>query len=109
MGLFGCPRALRALVLACCTVWLAPAAGLAADPAIPVEPTPPREQSVEPFGLPVSVLVEGRLREKWLGIERQLDDELLVLARCEEDRATCGSAAALRFLAIIDNGKSRDG
>jgi predicted transglutaminase-like cysteine proteinase len=109
MGLFRCSRTIRAVVLACCLAWLGPAADLAASPAKPVEPALPTNQSVEPFGLSVSLLSEGGLREKWLGVERELDDELLVLAGCEEDRAKCRLPAALQFLAIVDNAKSRNG
>jgi hypothetical protein len=47
-------------------------------------------------------LSAGRLREKWLGVERNLDDEQVQLALCDADRERCASPAALPFLAIVD-------
>ena len=47
--------------------------------------------------------------EKWLGVQRKLDDELVQLALCDGDRERCVSPAALRFLAIVDNAKAREG
>ena len=54
-------------------------------------------------------LSEGGLREKWLGVQRRLDDEMVQLALCEGDRERCASPAALQFLAIVDNARARDG
>jgi predicted transglutaminase-like cysteine proteinase len=67
------------------------------------------EKSAEPFGLFASPLSEGGLREKWLDVERQLDDERVQLALCDGDRERCASPAALRFLAIVDNAKALEG
>ncbi len=47
--------------------------------------------------------------EKWLRVERKLDDERVQLALCDGDRDRCASPAALRFLAIVDNARSREG
>jgi len=109
MGIFGHPRALHAVVLACGMAWFGPAADLAAGTLDSIESVRPIAKSAEPFGLFTSPLAEGGLHEKWLGVEREIDAELLVLALCEEDRGSCASPAALRFLAIIDNAKARDG
>jgi predicted transglutaminase-like cysteine proteinase len=109
MGLFGLARELRACFLACCIVSAATATGLAAPPADSVRPAPPDNRSAEPFGLSVSLLSEGGLYEKWLGLGRNLGDELLILARCREDRTKCESPAALQFLAIVETAKNRDG
>ena len=65
--------------------------------------------SAEPFGLFASLLSEGGLREKWLGVERKLDDERVQLALCDGDRERCVSPAALRLLAIVDNARAREG
>jgi predicted transglutaminase-like cysteine proteinase len=97
--MFGHSRALRAVVLAWAMAWLGPATDLAAGTL----------NSTEPFGRLTSTLSEGGLRDKWLGVERELDDELLVLALCEEDRGSCASPVALQFLAIVDNAKVRHG
>ena len=66
-------------------------------------------QSAEPFGLFVSKVSAGALREKWLGVERKLDDERVQLALCDGDRERCVSPAALQLLAIVDNARARDG
>lgn len=109
MGIFGHSRALHAVVLAWGMAWFGPVAGLAAGPLNPPEPGLPAIKSAEPFGLFASPLHEGGLRDKWLGVERELDGELLVLALCEENRDSCASPAALRFLAIVEDAKARDG
>jgi predicted transglutaminase-like cysteine proteinase len=109
MGIPGHSRALRAAVLAWSMAWFGPAADLAAGTLNSTESVRPVAESAEPFGLFASTLPEGGLRDKWLGVERELEDELLVLALCEENRESCASPAALRFLAIVDTAKARDG
>lgn len=52
---------------------------------------------------------DNALNEKWRNVERQIDDEMLVLALCAENRGTCRSPVAKKFLAIIDAGKAKDG
>ena len=49
----------------------------------------------EPFGLAASFLPSGGLRDKWLGVQRRLDDEMVQLALCEGDRDGCVSPATL--------------
>ena len=66
-------------------------------------------KSTEPFGLLASPVTWGGLREKWLGVERRLDDERVQLALCEGDPDRCASPAALQFLAIVDDAKAREG
>jgi predicted transglutaminase-like cysteine proteinase len=109
MAIFGHSHALRALVLACLMAWFGPAADLMAgtpDGAGSLEST---SRSAEPFGRLASTLWAGGVREKWLGVERKLDDERVQLALCDGDRERCVSPAALRFLAIVDAGRARDG
>src|SRR6266568_3048315 len=57
----------------------------------------------------VQSYLPGAWREKWLGVERKLDDERVQLALCDGDRDRCVSPAALQFLAIVDNAKAREG
>jgi predicted transglutaminase-like cysteine proteinase len=109
MGIFGHSRALRAVVLACGMAWLGPAADLAAGTLNPPGRSDGIETSAEPFGLFASRLSSGGLREKWLGVRARLDDEMVQLALCEGDRDRCASPAALRFLAIVDTAKTREG
>jgi predicted transglutaminase-like cysteine proteinase len=63
----------------------------------------------EPFGLFASAVSWGGLREKWLGVERKLDDERVQLALCDGDRDRCVSPPALRLLAIVDGARAREG
>ena len=109
MGMFGHSHAWRAVVLACGLAWFGPAAVVTAATLDRSEPSGLVEKSAEPFGLFASPLSEGGLREKWLGVEHQLDDERVQLALCDGDRERCVSPAALRFLAIVDNAKALEG
>jgi predicted transglutaminase-like cysteine proteinase len=109
MGILGLSRAWRAVVLACGLVWFGPAADLlAANLTSPAALNVVRG-SAEPFGLFTSPVTRGALREKWLGVARRLDDEMVQLALCEGDPDRCAAPAALQFLAIVDNGKSHEG
>ncbi len=109
MGISGHARALRAVLLAWGMACFGPAADLAAGPLDPIESAAAIGKSAEPFGLFTATLAEGGLHDKWLGVERELENDLLVLALCEEDRTSCVSPAALRFLAIVERAKARDG
>ena len=60
-------------------------------------------------GLPHLPLTGGGLRDKWLGVQRRLDDEMVQLALCEGDRDGCVSPAALKFLDIVDAARLREG
>src|SRR4051794_15752791 len=109
MWVFGSARAFRAIIVACGVALSSPAADLAAatlnasGSAEPAIPTP------EPFGLLAAQLSEGGLRDKWLRVERELDDEMLLLALCQEDRRNCRSLPALQLLSIVDAATARDG
>ncbi|QPF84428.1 transglutaminase-like cysteine peptidase [Bradyrhizobium genosp. L] len=102
-------RALRAVMLACAFGWLVPVAELNAASLLSPGPAELLRKSAEPFGLPTALLVDGGLRDKWLGVQRRLADELVQLAICDGDRAGCVSPEALRFLGIIDAGRAHDG
>ena len=108
MGFFVQSRALRALVLACGLASVGTASSLRAETLI-FSATQTIEKSAEPFGLFVSPLASGGLREKWLGVQRRLEDEMVQLALCEGDRDGCASPAALQFLDIVDAAKAREG
>src|SRR5258707_15202651 len=108
MGIFSHSQALRAIVLAWGMACLGPAGDLAAGTVVPSESQEATGGSAEPFGLFASTLAFGSLREKWLGVERKLDDERVQLALCDGDRDRCVSPAALQFLAIVDNAKARE-
>jgi predicted transglutaminase-like cysteine proteinase len=99
----------RAVALACSMVWFGPAANLTAGTLISPGALELIRKSAEPFGLFATRLSGGSLREKWMGVERKLDDERVQLALCDGDRAGCASPAALQFLAIVDIGRAREG
>lgn len=109
MGMFGCSGALRALMLACGLLWLASAEQVSAGTLLSPGSAVLIKKSIEPFGRATAFLSEGGLRDKWLGLERRLADELVQLALCEGDREGCVSSAALKFLAVVDQAKARYG
>jgi predicted transglutaminase-like cysteine proteinase len=108
MGLPVYPRAWRAGIVAFALAWIgssdlrAEAPGASGSPDL-------IQRSAEPFGLPASTLTSGGLRDKWLGVQHRLEDEMVQLALCEGDRDGCVSPAALQFLDIIDAAKLREG
>jgi predicted transglutaminase-like cysteine proteinase len=63
----------------------------------------------EPFGLSTAIVAMGPVLDKWRGVEREIDDERRLLKICEQDLASCQSRAALRFLAIVESGRTLDG
>jgi predicted transglutaminase-like cysteine proteinase len=109
MGISGYSHAWRALVLACCLAWFGPAADLRAGTLDPSGTPELTGGSAEPFELFAAPLFWGSVREKWLGVERKLDDERVQLALCDGDRDRCVSPAALRLLAIVDEARAREG
>jgi predicted transglutaminase-like cysteine proteinase len=109
MGIFSYSRALRVVVVASGLAWFGPAPDLAAATLLSPGAAALVRKSAEPFGLFASTLSSGGLWEKWLEVERKLDDERVQLALCDGDRDRCVSPAALRFLAIVDSARARDG
>jgi len=109
MGIPGHSHAWRAVILACAIAWFGPAADLAAGTLISPGAAELIRKSAEPFGLFVTKISTGGLREKWRGLTRRLDDERVQLALCDGDRDRCASPAALRFLAIVDHARAREG
>ena len=109
MRISGYSHAWRAVVLAWGMAWFGPAADLSAGTLDTTGSLEFTERSAEPFGLSASVLSYGALREKWLGVERKLDDERVQLALCDGDRERCVSPAALQLLAIVDVARAREG
>ena len=109
MGIFNCARTLGVAVMAWGMVSFGLASALAAGTLLSPGDADPVGQSAEPFGVFAFRLSGGGMREKWLGVQRKLDDELVQLALCDGDRERCVSPAALRFLAIVDNAKAREG
>jgi len=109
MAIFGYSRALGVAVMAWGMVSFGPASDLAAGTLLSPGSADLVRKSAEPFGVFAFRLADGGLWEKWLGVLRKLDDEQVQLALCDGDRERCVSPAALRFLAIVDNAKAREG
>ena len=65
--------------------------------------------SEEPFGLSTTALPESPVQEKWTVVEHDLAADMKTVTLCRPDRARCPSAAALRFLSIIDSARGREG
>ena len=80
-----------------------------AAPLIPFRAADLLGSTPEPFGLPTAALPVGALHDKWLAVERAIEDEMLVLALCEEAPSRCSSPAAKQFLGIVADGRARDG
>jgi len=108
-GFFSYSRALRVAVMAWGVLSFGPAPDIAAGTLLSPGSADLVRKSAEPFGVFAFRLTGGGLREKWLGIQRKLDEERVQLALCGGDRERCVSPAALRFLAIVDNAKAREG
>jgi predicted transglutaminase-like cysteine proteinase len=102
-------RAWRALIVACGVAWFGPGAPVSAGTLLSPGPATLIRKSAEPFGLSASSLTHGGLYDKWQGVQRRLEDELVQLALCEGDPDRCASPAALKFLAIVDAAKLREG
>ncbi len=109
MGIFSYSRAVRAAVLAWGVISFGPAPNLAAGTLLSPGSADLVRKSAEPFGVFAFRLAGGGLREKWLGVQRKLDEERVQLALCDGDRERCVSPAALRFLAIVDHARAREG
>jgi predicted transglutaminase-like cysteine proteinase len=108
MGFFGQLHAWRVIVLACGLIWPGFASGLKAE-ALDTLALRAAETSTEPFALPASILPNGGVLQKWRGLQRRLEDELVQLALCDGDREGCVSPAALKLLAIVDAARTREG
>jgi predicted transglutaminase-like cysteine proteinase len=73
----------------------------------PTEPSSRAPAAIEPFGLSAVPVTSGDVLNKWNGLLADIRAENDVLARCR-DHAHC-PAAAQKFLAVIADGRARDG
>jgi predicted transglutaminase-like cysteine proteinase len=102
-------RASLVAVLACAVACTGTATDLAAGPIAQPAALAAARHSTEPFGLGAWDLSTGTLNDKWQALARELDDDRVQIALCDGDRERCVSPAALRFLAIVDQGRGREG
>jgi len=86
MGFSGHSHAWRAITFAFAMVWFGPAADLSAGTLLTPGGSGLIRKSAEPFGLLVSAIYAGGVREKWRDVERKLADEAVQLALCDGDR-----------------------
>ena len=100
---------LRAILLAWGLSLICMPTHLMAAPSISPASVDLEVRSDEPFGVATAALTKGAVLEKWLNVEREVDDERLVLRMCEENRTSCQSPTALQFLAIVDSGRTLEG
>jgi predicted transglutaminase-like cysteine proteinase len=110
MNMIGRARASLAMLLACAIIWTGGATKLMAGPiGLPAGLAGVLPAASQPFGLSSWSISAGTLNDKWLKLARQLDDDRVQIALCDGDREGCASAAALRFLAIVDQARAREG
>src|SRR5579859_2898184 len=60
----------------------------------------------EPFGLSTVAASEGPLWVTWRDLQSQMKVEQATIEQCRREPNNCSSAAALKFIAIVDEGKS---
>lgn len=60
----------------------------------------------EPFGLSTVTAPEGPLWVTWRDLQSQMMAEQATIKQCRREPNKCSSAAALKFIAIVDEGKS---
>lgn len=63
----------------------------------------------EPFGLPTVAAPEGPLWVTWRKLQSDMQSEQPTIARCRAEPSACGSSAALRFIAIVNEGLGKEG
>ena len=109
MGVFNMTSAWRTAVLAFGLICFGPVANVNAGTLISPGTFNVMRKSAQPFGLVAIKLSAGGLNDKWSGVERKLEDDMVQLTLCDGDRERCVSPAALQFLAIVDAGRAREG
>lgn len=102
-------RAWRALIVACGVAWFGSGAPVYAGTLLSPGAANLIRKSAEPFGLSASSLTHGGLYDKWQSVQHRLEDEMVQIALCEGDPDRCASPAALKFLAIVDAARLREG
>jgi predicted transglutaminase-like cysteine proteinase len=102
-------RASLVAALACAMACAGTATDVPAGPIAQPAALAAARHSTEPFGLSAWDLSTGTLNDKWQALARKVDDDRVQIALCDGDRERCASPAALRFLAIIDQGRGREG
>jgi predicted transglutaminase-like cysteine proteinase len=63
----------------------------------------------EPFGLSTVVAPEGPWWVTWRDLRSEIQSEKPIIAQCRAEPDFCTSPAALRFIAIVDEGRQYEG
>lgn len=63
----------------------------------------------DPFGLTTVAAPKGPLWATWRKLQHQIKAEQPIIARCRAEPHACSSPAALRFIAIVEEGKRHEG
>jgi predicted transglutaminase-like cysteine proteinase len=71
-------------------------------------PPVPIEDASEPFGLGAIPVALGEVPTKWRNVEVDIRGDMEILAQCREHAQSCPPEAR-RFLAIVDEGRARNG
>ena len=95
MRRIGNSSALRAILLAWGFSLIFLPTHLMAAPLTSPGATDRADSSDEPFGLSTERVTKGAVLEKWLNVEREVDDERLVLRMCEGDRLSIAGSASI--------------
>jgi predicted transglutaminase-like cysteine proteinase len=74
----------------------------------PLIPPVPVEDAAEPFGLDATPVVLGDVLTKWRDVESDIRADTDILAHCRVRALSCPPEAR-RFLAIVDEGRARNG
>ena len=74
----------------------------------PVIPPVPIEDASEPFGLGAIPVALGEVPANWRDVEADIRGDMDILAHCRVDAQSCPPEAR-RFLAIVDQGRTREG
>jgi predicted transglutaminase-like cysteine proteinase len=67
------------------------------------------DQAGQPFAPTMLMPSGGGPLARWLGVWRDWSKEKHAIDTCRQDRSRCTNAAAIEFLAIVDNAKALDG
>ncbi len=102
-------RAWRAILVVCGLILFGSTAELRAGTLLSPGAGALVRKSAEPFGVFAFAVSSGSLQQKWFALKDRLDDDMVQLALCDGDREGCGSPAALKLLAIVDQARTRDG
>lgn len=65
--------------------------------------------SEEPFGLSTVAVAEGALSATWQKLQSELQSDERIVVQCRAEPRSCASPAALRFIAIVNEGDRYEG